>query len=123
MGFYNMLFGENPIADILLKMLDLERADLGRYRDCYLNKEGTEIIIYTRNGGLNRNNHKKFYKRIVKHSNYLRDKDDSFDNTYAEIFFSVPKKYADNIKEMVELGDTTLPKEKWECLLKLEKTT
>ena len=51
-GLYNALFGVNPIADTLLFTLGYTREDCGRFRDCYI--ENNKIIIYTRNGGGNR---------------------------------------------------------------------
>ena len=42
---YNMLFGENELADDLLKMLNLTKEDCGRYRDCYLDEKGEKIIL------------------------------------------------------------------------------
>ena len=40
---YNMLFGENELADDLLKMLNLTKEDCGRYRDCYLDEKREKI--------------------------------------------------------------------------------
>jgi hypothetical protein len=52
MSLYNMVFGQNPIADLLLGILGLTREDVGRFRDAFVS-EG-QIAIYTRNGGGNR---------------------------------------------------------------------
>lgn len=51
MSLYNMLFGENPDAMALLGMLELTRKVFGRYRDVYLNKDGTKITVISRIGG------------------------------------------------------------------------
>ena len=61
---YNMLFGVNPAFPILLKALNLiyhgktlnikGKYDPGRFRDIYLSGEGDKILLYTRNGGGNR---------------------------------------------------------------------
>ena len=54
MSMYNMIFGENAASDWLLALLDLTRADVGRFRDAYVTDDGTQIAVYTRNGGGNR---------------------------------------------------------------------
>jgi len=63
----------------------------GRFRDIYLNEDGTKIILYTRNGGGNRNEYWYIFEILKTHPNYIRDYDDSFDCTYAYIEFSVPE--------------------------------
>ena len=85
---YNMLFGENELADDLLKMLNLTKEDCGRYRDCYLDEKGEKIIVYTRNGGGNREYYEEVFDKLSSHTNYLCDYDDDFDCTYASIEFS-----------------------------------
>ena len=72
----------------------------GRFRDIYLNKNGTKIILYTRNGGGNRESYFYIFDILKKHPNYLKDYDDDFDCTYAYIEFSVPKKAKELCKEL-----------------------
>lgn len=114
MSLYNMLFGTNEIAPLLLFILDLNQPDnkwdSGRFRDIYLNENGTRIILYTRNGGGNRRHwdlsHSKYKEgpdcpcpgciityKLKKHPNYIRDYDDDFDSTYAYVEFGVPKQF------------------------------
>lgn len=52
MSFYNMIFGKNPMSDVILATLGLTRSDVGRFRDVYLEED--TIAVYTRNGGGNR---------------------------------------------------------------------
>ena len=52
MSLYNMLFGVNSAAPVLLATLGLTESDVPRFRDCHLN--GEQIVIYTRTGGGNR---------------------------------------------------------------------
>lgn len=52
MSLYNALFGMNQMSDVLLAALGLTRADVGRFRDCYIQND--RIAVYTRNGGGNR---------------------------------------------------------------------
>lgn len=115
---YNMLFGENELADDLLKMLNLTKEDCGRYRDCYLDEKGEKIIVYTRNGGGNREYYEEVFDKLSSHTNYLCDYDDEFDCTYASIEFSVPDKFIELTKEFVKKGaDTTTGSEKFKKLL------
>lgn len=115
---YNMLFGENELADDLLKMLNLTKEDCGRYRDCYLDEKGEKIIVYTRNGGGNREYYEEVFDKLSSHTNYLCDYDDDFDCTYASIEFSVPDKFIELTKEFVKKGaDITTGSEKFKKLL------
>lgn len=95
MSLYNRLFGENPDATALLGMLSLRRLDFDRYRDVYLNKGGTRIIVVARIGGKNRKVHKETIKKIKKNPFFAKDYDDKFDNTFAYFEFLVPHKYCD----------------------------
>ncbi len=56
MSFYNMVFGETPMADVLLAILGLDRSKVGRFRDAWVETDGDDVVIavYTRNGGGNR---------------------------------------------------------------------
>jgi len=119
MSLYNALFGMNVLSPLLLKILDIDQPDgkwsSGRFRDIYLNEDGTKIILYTRNGGGNREHWDFGYSeygegdtcpcpgciityRLPDHPNYLRDYDDDFDSTYAYVEFSVPDEYREELK-------------------------
>ena len=89
-NLYNMLFGENDHASKLLDILDLDRDMFGRYRDCFLNDDGTIIFVLTRCGGVNRNDYDEMLSKIRKHDNYMLDFDDPTDETYCYIQFEVP---------------------------------
>jgi len=134
MSMYNMLFGKNPKSKVILKTLNLTEADCGRFRDCYIKDD--KIVVYTRNGGGNRQNcweedgvdYEKTLEGdctcpactinivLPKHPNYIYDENDDFDSTYASIYFSFPKEYKEDLKQ---LGDprTMAPSEKWKKLL------
>lgn len=100
MSLYNMLFEENENADELLKMLKLSRPDFGRYRDVFLNKDGSEIIVYTRCGGGNREEYYYMFDKISKHPCYVRDEDDDYDSTYCYLYFDVPKEHLKRAREL-----------------------
>lgn len=111
MSLYNRLFGENPDATALLGMLSLTRKDFERYRDVYLNKGGTRIIVVARIGGTQKKYYKHVFKTIKKHPNYIKNYDDEFDQTYTYFEFSIPEKYAHTCKsfapkeERLSVGD------------------
>ena len=110
MGMYNLLFGENSKANELKALLGLDQVKIeipdepderfvnqcvedkiwptGRYRDIYV-ADG-KIILYTRNGGGNRDDYWWVFEILKQHPNYIADYDDDFDNTYASIEFSIP---------------------------------
>jgi hypothetical protein len=90
-GLYNALFGENPEALFLLETIGLVREDIARYRDVYLNEDGSKIIIYTRTGGGNREEYKDNIEFLRSCKGYVRDFDDEFDNTYAYFEFFIPE--------------------------------
>lgn len=98
MSFYNMIFGQNPLSDILLAMCDLTEGDVGRFRDAWITENG-ELAIYTRNGGGNREYYMPDFNNNLL---YLRDEDDDFDSTYATIFFKIPEKYISFAKVLAE---------------------
>lgn len=118
MSLYNLLHGHNPAAPLLLAMIDMDQPNgkwhSGRFRDVYLNEDGTRIILYTRNGGGNRQH---WYDDVepgaacgcpgctIKyhlplHPNFLFDRDDDFDCTYAYIEFSVPEQFLSITKSL-----------------------
>ena len=106
MSLYNFLFGINENADILLGVIGgLSMSDFGRFRDIYLNPEGTIITVLTRLGGGNREPYIDTINKIKENDNYIKDYDDDFDSTYAYFEFKVPEKYLNMCKSIA-------PKEK-----------
>ena len=111
-----MLFGKNPNSDRLMAMLKLDTVyPIGRFRDIFLNKSGTKIILYTRNGGGNREHYDSENESgeecectgcimthyIPKHPNYIKDWDDYYDCTYAHVKYSVPEEFKEECKKMI----------------------
>ena len=119
MSLYNALFGENSNSDLLLFTLGLSREDCGRYRDCYL--DGDKIVIYTRNGGGNRDEYDYIFEELSEHPNYISDEDDDFDCTYARIYFSFPEKFKAELTELASKEPTQDPKLMWDTLLEALK--
>ncbi len=117
MSLYNNLFGENENSDVLLGVIGLNKAFFQRYRDIELIKDGTEIRVTTRCGGLNRKDYHKVYDKLKGNELYIYDEDDSFDSTYSYIYFKIPDKYKDmcqSIKPETEPKNVT-EKFKEEC--------
>ena len=114
-GLYNTLFGVNPIADTLLFILGYTRGDCGRFRDCYISDN--TIVIYTRNGGGNREEYEDVFETMSQHPCFLSEADDDFDCTYASITFSFPEDFKDELTALASQSETITPSEKWEKLI------
>ena len=126
MSLYNMLCGHNRLAGMLLNILDIDQGNKwssGRFRDCYLNKDGTKILLYTRNGGGNREHFDEYSDNkegmdcscpacrithhLPKHPNYIKDYDDDFDCTFATVEFSIPEQWEDILKDFAMDDENT----------------
>lgn len=121
-GFYNAVFGKNPVSSLLLEVLG--NPEVGRFRDAWVESVDDElrIAIYTRNGGGNRVCWNESIDtdvsdsetcdcvgclmryRIHKHPLYLFDRDDEFDCTYATIYYRVPEEYEDILRPLATDG-------------------
>jgi hypothetical protein len=134
---YNMVFGTNSLSETLLKILDIEPDHIPRFRDCYYDTEKELICIHTRTGGGNRD----FYENeatcrdnfpdyfevpnesdfpsgpwnddLRGHELFQYDEDSDFDDTYANFYFKVPERYAEEFKYFPK---GTTPEEKWDIL-------
>lgn len=115
MSLYNALFGVNQLAPLLLECLGLTPSKTGRFRDCYLSKD--KIVVYTRNGGGNREEYQPVLDTLAKHPNYLRDYDDDFDCTYCSIEFSFPEAYKTELEELAKVSAPDTPADKWKLAL------
>lgn len=112
MSLYNMIFGVNPLAGVVLKALNLEQDNIPRLRDAYYDCDDDVLVVFTRTGGGNR----EYYETCIEedydgptnldlqnHSHYLRDEDDDFDSTYAYFYFSVPDESRELFNEIRKL--------------------
>lgn len=137
MSLYNMLFGTNRFAPLLLELLGTSADQVPRFRDCYLNDAG-EIVIHTRTGGGNRDyyeseescraNYPEYFTGDEQPSGpwndtlralpgFLGDDDDDFDCTYADFRFAMPEVAKDMLEELKQLGAVQNPAERWQELL------
>lgn len=140
MSLYNMLFGRNPASRLLLAMLNLTEGDVGRFRDCYLArgtrseredagedeeklkalaKKDLRIVVYTRNGGGNRDDYEAVTEALQALPTYETDYDDDFDCTYASYEFTVPEAFKATAEELASLGaeSDVSPMEKFKSLI------
>ena len=96
----------------ILEAINIEYESIPRERGVGIDKyEGKKVIlIHTRTGGGNREYYEDENSLLQKNKYYIDDEDDSFDSTYANFYFRIPKgskieKYYD--KQMKDdLGDT-----------------
>jgi len=99
-NLYNMLFGMNSKSDLLLAVIGLKRHDVERFRDCDASDDGSEITVYTRTGGGNRDD---YPNTVLRHApGWTRSEDDDFDSTYCTDYFAVPGRWH---RDVVALGD------------------
>ncbi|MDP1711963.1 MAG: hypothetical protein Q8K86_05850 [Candidatus Nanopelagicaceae bacterium] len=118
-----MLFGTNPFAELLLSLLDLKPGDVGRFRDCYVSEDGKRIVVFTRNGGGNREDYENVISQLQKHPAYVKDYDDDFDCTYASFEFNVPEEHKDFAELMLGLTQNKKPPmQKFEDLIEKMQT-
>jgi len=110
MSMYNIMFGENPAGSAILATLGLTESMCGRFRDCFVT-DG-KIAVYTRNGGGNRDDYQDTFDRLRKHPCYLWDTDDSFDSTYATVYFKFPDEFKEELKKL-DNGEKFDPSERW----------
>lgn len=114
MSLYNMLFGQNPSSDNLLKLLGLDRDDFGRYRDVFV--EDGYIVVHTRCGGGNRESYEYVFDEMSDHPWYSHDADCDFDSTYANIYFKVPDAEMQTFVTLLNQGHN--PEAGWQIILK-----
>jgi len=100
MNTYDMVFGDGYSGIPFLVALGFKKKNqVGKYRTAWLEKDENDvprIAVYTRNGGENRSD---YMPDLSEHPCYLHDIDDTFDSTYATIYFSIPE---GGLKEAIE---------------------
>lgn len=101
MSFYNMLFGMNAQADLLLAVIGLKRCDVERFRDVSTG-DGRTIDVYTRTGGGNRSDYPNLTMR--KRPEWQGSEDDDFDSTYCTDTFAVPEQWVQDVAALSDHG-------------------
>lgn len=128
MTLYNLVFGMNPAADLIVALLGWTKMDVPRFRDAWVEKagDGYEIRIHTRMGGDNAG-HWDFSTdddqagpeclcpgcvmdyQVFQHPQYLRHADDEFDNTYRDVWFRVSPEATELAGMLVEPEKVDVP--------------
>lgn len=106
MSFYNMLFGQNPMADILLAIVGIKRGDVERFRDAFVSEDGTRIDVYTRTGGGNREDYPQM--ALYRNPLFAGTRDDDFDSTYATFSFTIPAEFVPDVEALYEPPPRTI---------------
>lgn len=120
MSLYNMLFGVNENAPVLLGMLGLNMEYFDRFRDVDLIKNGTVIRVFVRLGGGNRKSYKETWKKIKSNPLYIKDYDDKFDKTYAYIEFDIPEDYKKTALKMYKSEPVSFEDKFNQCLKNMD---
>jgi hypothetical protein len=118
MSLYNLVFGTNPNSEQLLSLLGKTKSDFGRFRDVYV--EDGHIVVHTRNGGGNREDYEDVFDEMSEHPWYVRDADDDFDCTYANIYFKIPDNMIQSYVGLLDQGHN--PTESWKKMLETLKS-
>ena len=102
---------QNKSEEEILSLINLKKENFGRFRGCWI--EDNKIIVRTRLGGGNRQDEEYLLiiNKLRKHHNYLSDKDDGFDCTYANFEFQQDLKHAQNENEHAHHTNCPLDKE------------
>lgn len=128
MSLYNMLHGYNPAAPLILECLALAPTAFARFRDAWVerNDSGLSFCVLTRNGGNNREHFVEEGKEagpycgcpgctmkflVPNYGGYERDEDDSFDSTYAYVYFRIPEEVLKDDKAKTVLEHFAIPHE------------
>lgn len=117
MSLYNALFGRNPFTAALLAIVDLPLSQIPRFRDVSVSEDRKHVVVMTRTGGGNREEHESDNNLLAIHPRYVSDRDDEFDSTYAYFWFSIPEAALPVVYIVCEsMAATDRPLEKFEQL-------
>lgn len=131
MSMYNMLFGKNPMSDIVLKALNISESDVPRFRDAYYDSKRGWLVIHTRTGGGNRDAYElggedqeewnpsgPFNDDLRALPGFVKDLDDDYDRTYADFFFKPTDEWKKLLDQLSTIASEEKPAEKWQTLLR-----
>ena len=119
MSLYGLLFGSNNNSEALLKFINCDEDDFGRFRDVFV--EDNHIVVHTRCGGGNREDYEHIFETMQNHPWYSHDRDCDYDYTYANIYFKIPDDQINNFNDLLKTFEQTenvkeTPDKKWENL-------
>lgn len=101
MSLYNMLFGMNSKADLLLAVVGLKKIDVERFRDVWVEDGGGAIVIHSRTGGGNREDYPQALMRGLP--GWETSEDEEFDSTYCDDYFSVPEQWRSDVANLDDI--------------------
>lgn len=87
-----------------------------RIRDAWVEKgeDGSPVIaFYTRLGGGNRPDYAEHIRDMQAHEGYLRDRDDSFDSTYATFYYRAPEEWVEALSQPEVMQDPVDTDARW----------
>lgn len=116
MSLYNMLFGMNSQADLLLAVIGFRKNDVERFRDVFVEDGGKTITIHTRTGGGNREDYPQV--ALYRSPLFKSTEDGDFDSTYADFSFNVPDEFVGDVQALGDVFSNGLRKEFGQHLLK-----
>lgn len=116
MSLYNMLFGMNGQADLILAVIGLRKHDVERFRDVFVEADGAEIHVYSRTGGGNRESYPNTTMRSL--SGWVCSYDDNFDSTYCTDVFKVPVEFVQDVRNLSDILSNGLRPEFGQHLIK-----
>jgi hypothetical protein len=117
---YNVLFGVDSSAGLVLKLLGKTQGDFGRFRTAYITED--HLVVHTRCGGDNRDDYDEVFEEMSQHPLFEYDQDDDFDCTYCDFYFKHPAEMSVELKQYAKDNPTVTPAEKWQRLItSLEK--
>lgn len=115
-GLYNVVFGNDPNAELFLHMVGLTNfGKIPRFRDAFVHKE--YIVIYTRTGGANRADYEEGIEYLRSSPQFSHDEDDSFDNTYALFYYTIPPAFKEGFDKNKAALHRELPAVRWKQYL------
>lgn len=107
MSLYNLLFGMNWQTDLLLATLGLKKVDIERLRNVFKSDDGSQIEVYTRTGGGNREGYPNLAMRQLP--TWRGSVDDDFDCTYCTDKFEVPAEWRQDVANLGDLSKGIRP--------------
>ena len=93
MSLYNAINGVSPAVLWFLPMLGKHPSEYPRFRDAFIDREMTQVLVYTRVGGGNRESYEAEIDVLRSMPTYVSDCDEDYDTTYATFVFDVPKQW------------------------------
>jgi hypothetical protein len=119
-GLYNVLFNVDPMAKVVVTLLDLDQEQVPRFRDAWVDIREPEprMVVLTRAGGGNRPDYEDGIAYMRSVPGFLSDEDEPYDTTYALFYYQVPEQYREPMLPLAALhGRSDMPGDRWQKLM------